>query len=88
MNVMRIKAMCHRAGIARLDAGPKGATIQFHKNRFANPAGLVGFLQGKAGKARAKDNRIVVSADWPGEAARIKGAWGLARELAELIGSA
>ncbi|MEL6702201.1 MAG: TRCF domain-containing protein, partial [Pseudomonadota bacterium] len=28
--VVRIKAMCKKAGIAKLDAGPKGATIQFH----------------------------------------------------------
>ena len=37
--------MCKRAGIARLDAGPKGATIQFHNDKFANPAGLVDFIQ-------------------------------------------
>ncbi|WP_445811314.1 transcription-repair coupling factor, partial [Yoonia sp.] len=28
--VVRIKAMCKKAGISQLDAGPKGATIRFH----------------------------------------------------------
>ena len=42
--VVRIKALCKRAGIARLDGGPKGATVQFHNDKYANPAGLVEFL--------------------------------------------
>jgi transcription-repair coupling factor (superfamily II helicase) len=55
--VVRIKAMCKRAGIARLDAGPKGATIQFHMDKFANPAGLVEFLQGRRGWPRSATTR-------------------------------
>ena len=39
MLVVRIKALCKRAGIARLDGGPKGATVQFHNDKYANPAG-------------------------------------------------
>ena len=35
--VVRIKSMCKRAGIAKLDGGPKGATIQFHNDKFASP---------------------------------------------------
>ena len=45
MLIVRIKAMCKRAGISRIDAGPKGATLQFHNDKFANPAGLVEFLR-------------------------------------------
>jgi transcription-repair coupling factor (superfamily II helicase) len=37
-------------GISKLDAGPKGATIQFHNDKFANPAGLVDFLRRRAGR--------------------------------------
>ncbi|MEM7318257.1 MAG: transcription-repair coupling factor, partial [Pseudomonadota bacterium] len=43
MLVVRIKSMCKRAGIAKLDGGPKGATIQFHNDKFASPQGLVEF---------------------------------------------
>ncbi|MBT8458832.1 MAG: transcription-repair coupling factor, partial [Boseongicola sp.] len=43
--VVRIKAECKKAGIARLDTGPKGATIQFYRDKFANPAGLVDFIK-------------------------------------------
>jgi transcription-repair coupling factor (superfamily II helicase) len=82
LTVVRIKAECKRAGIARLDAGPKGATVTFHMDRFANPAGLVEFIRAQDGRARVKDNRIVVLADWPTGADRVKGAFAVARDLA------
>ncbi len=81
--VMRIKAMCRRAGIGRLDAGPKGATIQFHNDKFANPAGLVDFLQAQGGLAKVKDNKIIVRRDWVKDSDRIRGAFAVARDLAE-----
>ncbi|MBC7140787.1 MAG: transcription-repair coupling factor, partial [Rhodobacteraceae bacterium] len=71
--VMRIKAMCRRAHIGRLDAGPKGATIQFHMDKFPNPKGLVEFLQTRNGLAKIKDNKIVVRRDWATDSDRIKG---------------
>ncbi len=56
--VVRIKAMCKRAGISRLDGGPKGATVQFHNDKFANPAGLVDFLKAQGpGGARSTATR-------------------------------
>ena len=81
--VVRIKGTCKRAGIARLDAGPKGITVQFHGDRFANPAGLVDFIQAQKGAARVKDNKIVVAGSFATEAERIKGAFAIARDLAE-----
>jgi transcription-repair coupling factor (superfamily II helicase) len=80
--VVRIKAMCKRAQIARLDAGPKGATIQFHMDKFPNPAGLVAFVQDQKGLAKVKDNKIVVRRDWARDADKIKGAFAIARDLA------
>ncbi len=83
--VVRIKAMCKRAGIAKLDGGPKGATIQFHNDKFANPEGLVAFIQDQRGQAKVKDNKIVVRRDWRKESDKIKGAFAIARDLAEKV---
>ncbi|MEO1911581.1 MAG: transcription-repair coupling factor [Paracoccus sp. (in: a-proteobacteria)] len=80
--VIRIKAMAKRANIARLDAGPKGATIQFHQDRFPNPAGLVEFLTDQNGQAKVTDNKIFVGRTWSSDADRIKGAFAIARDLA------
>ncbi|WP_299555014.1 transcription-repair coupling factor [uncultured Tateyamaria sp.] len=83
--VVRIKAMCKRAGIAKLDGGPKGATIQFHNDKFASPQGLVDFIQDQRGLAKVKDNKIVVRRDWKKDADKIKGAFAIARDLAEKV---
>ncbi|RNF34209.1 transcription-repair coupling factor [Paracoccus methylarcula] len=80
--VIRIKAMAKRANIARLDAGPKGATVQFHNDKFPNPAGLVGFLTDQRGLAKVTDNKIILRRDWKSDADRIKGAFAVARDLA------
>ncbi|MBQ2263303.1 MAG: transcription-repair coupling factor [Loktanella sp.] len=80
--VVRIKAMCKRAGISQLDAGPKGATIRFHNDKFASPAGLVDFINDQRGQAKVKDNKIVVQRDWAKERDKIQGAFNIARDLA------
>ncbi|MEM8593055.1 MAG: transcription-repair coupling factor, partial [Pseudomonadota bacterium] len=85
--VVRIKAMCKRAGIAKLDGGPKGATIQFHNDKFASPEGLVAFIQDQRGLAKVKDNKIVVRRDWKKDSDKIKGAFAIARDLAERSGA-
>ncbi len=85
MLVVRIKAMCKRAGIAKLDGGPKGATIQFHNDKFASPTGLVEFVQAQNGLAKIRDNKIVVRRDWAKTADKIKGAFAIARDLAEKV---
>ncbi len=82
MLVVRIKAMCKKAGIGQLDAGPKGATIRFHKDKFANPAGLVDFIGDYKGQAKVRDNKIVVMQDWTRERDKIQGAFNIARDLA------
>lgn len=82
MLVVRIKAMCKKAGIARLDGGPKGATIQFHNDKFASPKGLVEFIGEQRDLAKVKDNKIIVRRDWRSDADKIKGAFAIARDLA------
>jgi transcription-repair coupling factor (superfamily II helicase) len=83
--VVRIKALCKRAGIAKLDAGPRGATVQFHNDKFANPAGLVELIKSENGAARVNGNKIIFTRDWKSEADRIKGAHAIARALAEKV---
>ena len=83
--IVRIKAMCKRAGIAKLDGGPKGATVQFHNGKFASPEGLVAFIEAQKGLAKVKDDKIVVRRDWKSDADKIKGAFAIARDLARHV---
>jgi len=83
MLIVRIKAMCKRAGISHLDGGPKGATIRFHNDKYVSPQGLVEFINDQRGLAKVKDNKIVVRRDWKKDSDKIKGAFAIARDLAE-----
>ena len=83
--VVRIKGMCKKAGIAKLDGGPKGATIQFHNDKFASPEGLVEFIKDQNGLAKICDNKIVVRRDWAKDSDKIKGAFAIARDLAQKV---
>ncbi|SFH33443.1 transcription-repair coupling factor (superfamily II helicase) [Palleronia marisminoris] len=80
--VVRIKAECKRAGIAKLDAGPKGVTVQFHNDKFASPEGLVSFIKDQDGQAKVKDNKIVIRRDWSKDSEKIKGSFAVAQDLA------
>ncbi|MBO9464747.1 transcription-repair coupling factor [Tropicibacter sp. R15_0] len=86
MLVVRIKAMCKRAGIAKLDGGPKGATVQFHNDKFAKPEGLVSFMRAQGDTAKIKDNKIILRRDWKSDKDKIQGAFAIARDLAEAAG--
>ncbi|WP_323782374.1 transcription-repair coupling factor [Thalassovita sp.] len=85
MLIVRIKEMCKKAGIAKLDGGPKGATIQFHNDKFASPQGLVEYIQAQNGLAKVKDNKIVIRRDWKADSDKIKGAFAIARDLAQKV---
>jgi len=85
MLVVRIKAMCKRAGISQLDGGPKGAVLRFHNDKFVSPQGLVEFIEDQRGLAKVKDNKIVVRRDWGTDREKIQGAFGIARDLATKV---
>jgi transcription-repair coupling factor (superfamily II helicase) len=82
MDVVEIKGLCRRAGIAQVDAGPKGAVLRFRKDRFANPEGLVALVQASKGLLKPQpDSKLVFKADWDLPEQRLKGVRGLALEL-------
>jgi transcription-repair coupling factor (superfamily II helicase) len=82
---MEIKALCRRAGIAQIDAGPKGASILFRKGQFANARGRVAFIQGSKGLLRlTPDQKLLFKADWDASGARLKGVRALVQELAQV----
>ena len=83
LQTVAVKRRCRRAGIERLDAGPKGATIAFHGNSVANLEGLLGFVAGANGRCRIRpDNTLVYRADWARPQDRLRGVLGLVAELA------
>ena len=85
LSIIEIKGYCVTAGIGQIDAGPKGGVIQFRDNTFANPQGLVEFMQRSRGGARLQaDHKLVYKADWEKDGDRIKGVLKVVRALAAL----
>ena len=87
LDVMEIKGLARIAGLAQVDAGPKGAVIGFRKNQFANPEGLVAFMQKSRGNVKMQaDHKLVFKADWDLPETRLKGVRALVAQLAEIAG--
>ncbi len=83
LRVVRIKTMCRRAGIEKLDAGERGCVVTFRGDKFANPAGLVKFIEDERGRAKIRENKIVLRRNWSEDDNKIKGAFAIARDLAK-----
>ena len=86
LEIVEIKALCRAAGVASVDAGPKGASIGFRKGRFANPAALMAFIQAeKGGQVKLQpDMKLVVRGEWDDAERRLKGVRAFVRKLAEM----
>jgi transcription-repair coupling factor (superfamily II helicase) len=77
-----LKALCRRANVAKIEAGPKGAVISFRDDRFANPEGLIAFIrkQGRDAKVRP-DMKLVLFDAWEVPSERLKGTTAILRRL-------
>jgi transcription-repair coupling factor (superfamily II helicase) len=85
LGIVAIKRLCRRAGVEKVEAGPKGAVLQFRANRFAQPEKLVGFITKHARLFSIRpDQRLVCKQDWPEPKARVTGVEKLVKNLAAL----
>lgn len=85
VRVVGIKSLCRRAGVERIEVGPKGAVLAFRDNVFANPEGLIAYIREQGAGARVRpDMKVVFFDDWATPAARIKGANTILRRLVSI----
>ena len=85
LQLVGIKQLCRRAGVARVEAGPKGVLLAFHNNTFARPERLVGFISEHGDHMRLRsDHRLVISGETKTPAERLKRVRGLMQELVQL----
>jgi len=89
LKIVYIKALCRKANVEKLDAGPKGVVIQFRNKTFPEPAGLVRYIaeQGSLAKIRP-DQSIVLMRDWPTPKKRLAGSAVIMTQLAKLVDKA
>ena len=87
LRAVAVKGLCRMAGVARVEAGPKGATVAFREGRFTDPAGLVDFIQAQAGTVRLRpDHTLVYRRAWDDPEERLAGVRRLLDNLAAIAG--
>ncbi len=73
MRVVAVKTLCKRAGVEKVDAGPKGAVIHFRKDRFIDPPGLIAHIRENAGLFKARpDHKLVLRTAWDAPEDRLR----------------
>jgi transcription-repair coupling factor (superfamily II helicase) len=89
LQIVAIKALCRRANVEKIEAGPKGAVLAFRENTFADPEGLVRYIRDRGPSARVRpDMKVVFFEDWERPEARLKGTTIILRSLVNLAGRA
>jgi transcription-repair coupling factor (superfamily II helicase) len=88
LQIVAIKALCRRANVEKLEAGPKGVVLSFRDNNFANPDGLFAFIRELGSAARVRNEKtgqkLVFLEDWERPIERLKGASAILRRLASI----
>ncbi len=85
LQTVSIKHLCRRANVEKIDAGPGGAVIAFHNDHFANPAGLVSYIQENRGTAKFRsDQKLVFLRSWDNTGNRLTGVTNILKSLARI----
>jgi len=85
LKIVAIKALCRRAHIEKVDAGPKGVIVAFRDNLFADPAGLVRYVSEQRSFAKVRpDMKIVFVREFDTLQQRLDGTREILRALAAI----
>ncbi len=88
LQIVALKALCRRANVEKLEAGPKGVVLSFRDNNFVNPDGLFAFIREQGADARVRNDKsgqkLVFLDDWEKPEERLKGATVIVRRLASI----
>lgn len=87
LDIVEIKNLCMKAGVDKIEAGPKGALVRFYKDAPPNLQGLVKWMDEKGAAIKLRpDQQLVAIRQWDRVEQRVKGVRSLAGELAALAG--
>src|SRR5262249_1314978 len=85
LRIVAIKALCRRANVEKIEAGPKGGVVAVRHNSFAHPDGRVRYIRDRGPSARVRpDMKVVFFEDWERPSARLKGTAKILHSLVNL----
>jgi transcription-repair coupling factor (superfamily II helicase) len=86
LTLIEVKMNCRKAGIAKIDVGPRGALVSFHNDNCPNLPGLLGYVHKLGAIAKLRpDSKLVIQRAWGDPKARLNGALKLSQGLAKSI---
>lgn len=81
--VIKLKSACRKAGVEKIEAGPKGALINFRNNNFKCPDKLIQYIAKYPDKIRIKpDHSLVYKSQWKNDLERFSGVQSVIDDLA------
>lgn len=86
LTTVKLKQLCRRAGVEKVDVGPKGAILFFYRHMFQAPEALMTYIMtAKTGTIRLKpDQSLSYFQTWPTVEARLRGIEQLLRDLCQM----
>jgi transcription-repair coupling factor (superfamily II helicase) len=85
LQTVAVKQLCRRAGIEKIDAGPKGAVLSFRRDKFANPDRLIAWITQQGGAVKVRpDQKLVLLRAWDDAGQRLTGMRNTLTELAKM----
>jgi len=83
LQTVAVKQLCRKAGVDKVDIGPKGALISFRKDSFVKPERLVSWITKQSGTAKVRpDQKLILMRSWDDTTQRLEG---IKKALAELV---
>lgn len=85
LQLIEIKRQAIAANIAKIDVGAKGVLVSFHNDTFADPMGLIGYVERLKGTAKLRpDNKLVIQRAWNHPESRLNGLVQLTKGLSAI----
>jgi transcription-repair coupling factor (superfamily II helicase) len=85
LRLIEVKRQAIEANIAKIDVGAKGVLVSFHNDDFADPMGLIGYVERLKGTAKLRpDNKLVIQRAWGNPEARLNGLVQLTKGLSTI----
>jgi transcription-repair coupling factor (superfamily II helicase) len=86
VKLLEIKQQAVEANIAKIDVGAAGTLVTFHNDEFADPAGLIAYVERLKGTARLRpDMKLVITRAWDDPQARLNGLFQLTKGLSGIL---
>lgn len=90
VRLIEIKHQAIEANIAKIDVGARGTLVSFHKDDFADPVGLINYVdklnQGREGTAKLRpDMKLVINRAWGDPQSRLNGLFQMTKGLSAIV---